>query len=45
MNYMYSLGLVVFAYMLIPLARKHILPYLYVQSCSWGWTLGFETCL
>ena len=28
---------------LIPLACKQIIPYLYVQSSSWRWTLGFET--
>jgi len=29
---MYSLVLVVFAYMVIPLAHKQILPYLYVRT-------------
>jgi hypothetical protein len=30
--------------LLVPLACKQIVPYLYVQPCSWRGTLWFETC-
>jgi hypothetical protein len=30
--------------LLLSLACKQIVPHLYVQTSSWRWTLGFETC-